>query len=199
MMKKILRLLSYYCNALIDHLCSAWYKLLIGKVGKGTVIRRHCILDGDALGSIFIGNCCDVDTHCVLEARSLSNRKASLSEPLITIGNNCIIGQYSHITAVNKVVIGDNLLTGRFVLISDNSHGTFTEEELSIHPASRQVVSKGEVIIGNNVWLGDKVSILPGVHIGDGCIIGANAVVTHDINPYCVVVGNPGKIVKTLK
>lgn len=198
-MMKILKLLSYYSIALIDHLYSAWYKLFIGKIGKGTVIRRHCILDGDALDSIVIGDRCDVDARCVLEARSLSNRKASLSEPLITIGNNCIIGQYSHITAVNKVVIGDNLLTGRFVLISDNSHGTFTEEELSIHPASRQVVSKGEVIIGKNVWLGDKVSILPGVHIGDGCIIGANAVVTHDINPYSVVVGNPGKVVKTLK
>lgn len=119
--------------------------------------------------------------------------------PTLSIGNNVAIGDDCHITASNSIIIGDGTLIGNKVTITDNNHGSFTKEELLIHPADRQVISKGEVVIGNNVWLGDKVSILSGVHIGDGCIIGANAVVTHDINPYCVVVGNPGKIVKTLK
>ena len=57
---------------------------------------------------------------------------------------------------------------------------------------------RDRVIIGNNVWIGDKATILPGVKIGDGCIIAANTVVTKDVPPYSVVAGNPGVILKTL-
>ena len=52
--------------------------------------------------------------------------------------------------------------------------------------------------IGDNVWIGDKVTILPGVHIGDGAVIGANAVVVKDVRPYTVVGGNPAKIIKEI-
>ena len=60
----------------------------------------------------------------------------------------------------------------------------------------RSVMSKGPVIIGNDVWIGDKATILPGVTIGDGAVIAANAVVTKDVPAYSVVAGNPAKIVK---
>ena len=52
------------------------------------------------------------------------------------------------------------------------------------------------VSIGNDVWIGGRVIILPGVNIGDGCIIGAGAVVTKDIPSYCVAVGVPAKVVR---
>ncbi|MCR5185397.1 MAG: CatB-related O-acetyltransferase [Bacilli bacterium] len=55
---------------------------------------------------------------------------------------------------------------------------------------------KGDTIIGNDVWIGQNVTFLPGVHVGDGCIIGANAVVASNIPPYSVVVGNPGKVIR---
>ena len=55
------------------------------------------------------------------------------------------------------------------------------------------------VVIGENVWIGDKATILPGVSIGDGAVIGANAVVTKDVPPYSVVVGNPAKIINKVK
>ena len=58
--------------------------------------------------------------------------------------------------------------------------------------------SEYEYEVGNNVWLGDKVSILPGVHIGDGSVIGANSVVTHSIPPYSIAAGNPAKVLKTI-
>ena len=60
-------------------------------------------------------------------------------------------------------------------------------------------MSKGDVIIGKNVWIGDKVTILPNVKIGDGVVIGANSVVTKDIPPCSVVAGNPAKIIKHQK
>lgn len=62
----------------------------------------------------------------------------------------------------------------------------------------RQLVSKGEVVIGNNVWIGDKAAILAGVHIGDGAIIGANSVVAKDVPANCVVGGIPAKVLRTL-
>lgn len=115
------------------------------------------------------------------------------------IGDNCAIGRFSHITAVNKIVIGNNLLTGGFVLITDNSHGHLDYDSLHVHPLKRPIESKGEVIIGNNVWIGDKATILPGVHIGDGCIIAANSVVTHDVPSYSIAAGVPAKVIKTIE
>ena len=85
-----------------------------------------------------------------------------------------------------------------YVLISDNSHGEICAEEQSVPPLDRQLVSKGEVVIGNNVWIGDKVAILAGVRIGDGAIIGANSVVTKDVPANCVVGGIPAKEIKNI-
>lgn len=66
-----------------------------------------------------------------------------------------------------------------------------------VPPLERRMVSKGSVVIGNNVWIGDKVTILAGVRIGDGVIVAANSVVTKDIPDYCVVGGNPARILKS--
>jgi acetyltransferase-like isoleucine patch superfamily enzyme len=70
--------------------------------------------------------------------------------------------------------------------------------EASIPPVKRTLKSKGEVKIGNNVWIGDKATILGGVTIGDNVIIGANSVVTHDVPSNCVAAGNPAKIIKKI-
>jgi acetyltransferase-like isoleucine patch superfamily enzyme len=119
-------------------------------------------------------------------------------DPHITIGNHTHIGDYAHITAAQEIVIGDGVLTGRFVYISDNNHGTTSIEDLSLQPADRKLNIKGPVHIGNNVWIGDKASIFSGVQIGDGAIIAANAVVTKDVPPYTVVGGVPVKILKQI-
>ena len=52
------------------------------------------------------------------------------------------------------------------------------------------------VVIEDDVWIGSRVTILPGVHIGEGCIVGASAVVTKSVPPYCIIAGNPAKIIK---
>lgn len=118
--------------------------------------------------------------------------------PSIKIGENCRIGEYCHITAINCIVIGNNVLTGRYVFISDNSHGNGSFSEQNIPPADRQLYSKGPVIIGDNVWIGERVCILAGVTIGKGAIIGANAVVTHDVPPHSIVAGVPAKVIKKI-
>ena len=111
--------------------------------------------------------------------------------PCIDIGNNVTIGDYFNISSINKIIIGNDVLIGRFVTIIDHSHGRSTE--LNIPPNTRQLYSKGAIIIGDDVWIGDKVTILSGVTIGKGAIIGANSVVTKDVKDYSIVVGVSAK------
>ena len=108
------------------------------------------------------------------------------------------MGENSHITCANKIVIGNGVAIGKSVLISDNAHGELNLNTLNISPLKREVTSKGPVIIEDNVWIGDKASILPNVHIGKGAVIAANAVVTKNVPAYAVVGGNPAKILKQL-
>lgn len=116
--------------------------------------------------------------------------------PEITIGSKCSFGDYVHITCINKIKIGNNLLTGRWVTISDNNHGETDLDTLKIAPIKRILTSKGPIIIGDNVWIGDKATILSGVTIGNGAIIAANSVITKDVPPYSIAVGNPSKIIR---
>lgn len=116
--------------------------------------------------------------------------------PFIKIGNNVSIGKNAHITSTNEIVIGDNTLLGKFVTITDNSHGNTDFNSLQTSPSKRPLISAGGVKIGKNVWIGDKVTILPGVTIGDNTIIGANSVVVKNIPHNSVAVGIPAKLIK---
>ena len=116
--------------------------------------------------------------------------------PALTIGQNGRFGAFNHITCINKIQIGDNCLTGKWVTISDNNHGTTDFDTLHEAPAIRKLYTKGPVVIGNNVWIGDKATILGGVTIGDGAVIAANSVVTKDVPAYSVVGGNPARVIK---
>ena len=118
-------------------------------------------------------------------------------DPEVYIGENTYLGDFFRLSCVNKIHIGDNVLIGRLVSIWDNNHGNTDLKNLKKPPLKRNVYSKGPVIIGNNVWIGDKASIMPGVTIGEGAVIGSNAVVTKDIPPYSVAAGVPARIIKT--
>lgn len=147
---------------------------------------------------IMIGNRTRIDNGSVITAWKRTP-DGTTHNPIISIGKECSIGEYNHITSTNKIIIGDHLLTGRWVTITDNSHGDTDYASLLTNPIMRIVKSKGPVIIGNNVWIGDKATILPGVTIGDGAVIAANAVVTKDVPAYSVVGGNPARIIKQAK
>ncbi len=119
-----------------------------------------------------------------------------LDKTLITIGDRCVFGTDCHITAAKGIFIGIGLRTGKSVLISDNGHGdNHNKEHMKMMPDDRPLVCKGEIHIGDNVWIGEKAAVLSGVTVGDGAVIGANAVVTHDVPAYSVVAGCPAKII----
>ena len=108
----------------------------------------------------------------------------------IEIGNNSGLGLGSRVTGPLK--IGNDVMMAPGVMIFTQNHET---SDLSI-PMRLQTAPKFEVKIGNDVWIGANAMILPGITVGNGCIIAAGAVVTHDVPDYAIVGGNPAKIIK---
>lgn len=131
--------------------------------------------------------------NCRIDAYTENNK-----ESVIKIGDNVQINDYVHIGAVESIVIGDNVLIASKVFITDHNHGNYSgpnqDSPYSI-PEERLIHSK-PVVIEKNVWIGEFVSILPGVIIGEGSIIGTMSVVNRNIPPYSIAVGTPAKVVK---
>lgn len=187
----VFRLFSFLWRCFYTGMMKGFFK----SFGLGSLINsRFCYLKGPQY--ISIGKNTVLEGNMELTAYD-SYRNQKFFQPSIIIGDNCYIGMNAKITAIHSVVIGNGVLTGRNVLITDNAHGESIAS--CIPPGDRCLISKGCTVIEDNVWIGDNVSILPGVHIGKGCIVGANSVVTKDIPPYCVVGGIPAKILKNMK
>ena len=165
--------------------------LHIGKIGMLHCPQYITIGDGTYFGDWIYLTAWD-SYKCIVNGKETTQKL----NPSLVIGKNCSFGAFNHITCTNKVTIGDNCLTGKWITITDNSHGMTDYDSLHLPPILRPIHSKGHVTIGNNVWIGDKATILPGVTIGDGAVIAANAVVTKDVPEYCVVAGNPAKLIK---
>jgi lipopolysaccharide O-acetyltransferase len=103
-----------------------------------------------------------------------------------------------HIAATHFVEIGDNVLMGSKVVVTDHNHGQYSKDHTSpnIPPALRPLDHDRSVVIGRNVWLGDGVVVTPGSSIGEGAVIGANSVVQGRIPPFTIAAGVPAKIMK---
>ena len=102
------------------------------------------------------------------------------------------MGDMTHIVAHEKVEIGNNVLIASKCFISDTNHGAYKGEDQDrpdTPPNERKLVTK-PVKIGNNVWIGENVVILAGAEIGDGCIVGANSVVSAPIPNNSIVILN---------
>lgn len=112
----------------------------------------------------------------------------------LKIGNNSGIGRYSEIHG--DVSIGENVMMGPYCLIYSRNHSS---SRTDIPMIQQGFENTKPVVIEDDVWIGGRVIILPGVHVGTGCVIGAGAVVTRDTPPYTIVAGNPAKIKKYRK
>lgn len=171
-----------------------WIGLEFGACGKKCQISKFQMLYGAQ--HFFLGDNVSIGKDVVFEAYDqYQNERFS---PKIEMGNNTCIGANGHISCINAVRISSNVRMGRGVFITDNAHGASKKELLDTRPNIRPLYSKGPVVIEENVWIGEKVSIMPGVTIGKGSIIGANSVVTKDIPPYCVAGGVPAVVIKDL-
>lgn len=109
------------------------------------------------------------------------------------IGDKLIIGKFCQIGAgVEFVMNGAN---HQMNAVSTYPFYIFGSWDQSV-PSKEDLPFKGDTVVGNDVWIGQNSTILPGVHIGDGAIIGLNSVVTRDVPPYTIVAGNPAKAVR---
>lgn len=117
---------------------------------------------------------------------------------VIEIGVNVYANYRLHIGACDSIIIGENTLFGSDCLIIDHSHGGYDSEYSSdpFSPPVRRKLISSPIKIGANCWLGDRVSVLPGVTIGDGCIVGVGSVVTKNLPAYTLSVGSPARVIK---
>ena len=153
----------------------------------------------------------------------LKSRDESVTyiKPTLIGIKNIQVGEYTYYDGQNFTsrvthhydFLGDKLIIGKFCQIGHNvefimNGANHQMNNVSTYPfyifkgweqnppKMNDLPFKGDTIVGNDVWIGQNVTFLPGVHVGDGCIIGANAVVASDIPPYSVVVGNPAKVLR---
>ena len=119
-------------------------------------------------------------------------RLASSKGGKLIIGNHVTIGRFSQIYALQSIIIEDGVLMAENTLISDNTH-TFTDITTPVR--DQDIKPLGNVVIGSGTWIGRNV-VVNGCKIGRNCIIGAYTFLKKDIPDYCVVVGNPARIVK---
>lgn len=144
---------------------------------------------------IYIGEKFVSGFGCRIEAFPVN----SSNKHCIHIGNNVQINDYVHITACENVKIGNNVLLASKIFISDLNHGNYSIGDEHDNPNSIPINRKlfsNPVIIEDNVWIGESVSVLGGVTIGYGSIIGCNSVVTKNIPPNSIAVGNPAMAIK---
>jgi acetyltransferase-like isoleucine patch superfamily enzyme len=115
-----------------------------------------------------------------------------ITNPVVTIGDRCLIGRGSGIVGHFSIEIGNDVWTGHNVYITDQNHGY---EDVT-RPISQQSQPERAVKIGDGSWLGYGSVVLPGVTIGEHCVIGANSVVTRDVPSFSVAVGVPARVIK---
>ncbi len=148
-------------------------------VRKG-IIRRKARLDLVPYHPFSLGH------HALIEDQALINNV--LGE--VMIGKHALIGVGS--TVIGPATIGDDVLLAQQVVVSALNHG-YTDTSL---PIRAQKVNTEPVVIGAGSWIGAHAVVLPGIKIGRNVVIAAGTVVTRDVPDYCVVVGNPGRIVR---
>lgn len=155
-------------------------QFLYMKKGKNSVIYRSVRKDIVPFNDFSLGKSSVIEDYAIINN--------AVGE--ITIGNHTRVGLGN--TIIGPVMIGNNVILAQNVVISALNHN-FEDVLTTIN---QQGVKTDQIIIENNVWIGANCTILAGVHIGEHVVVGAGSVVTKDIPPCCVVVGNPARIVK---
>ena len=163
--------LLYYSIA--RHLPRSYSGFKIGQTG----LRRFC-------GKLMLSHC----------GKKVNIEHNALFSPKVSLGDYSGIGVNAKI--YGTCVIGNHVMMGEDCTIITRNHKF---DRTDIPMMEQGFEEEKPVHIGNDVWIGDRVTIMPGVHIGDGCVIGAGAVVTRDIPPYSIAAGVPAKVLRSRK
>lgn len=157
--------------------------------GKNIHIDRDCYIDALSLNGIILGDNVSLQKKVMIECTgSLSNIGIGL-----IIGNNTGIGSNSFLGCAGGIEIGNDTIIGNYVTFHSENHN-FGEKDI---PIRLQGVSRKGIKIGNNCWIGAKVTILDGTVLGNGCIVAAGAVLNGKNYPSnSIIAGIPARIVK---
>lgn len=185
------------------------YPRLLGSSGRGMVIGRNVVIRHPK--RIHVGRGVFIDDNCALDAKGQAeagitigdgvviarNTSLSCKGGTIRIGDNSNISGNCMLTSETTLSIGSNVLVaGMTYIVAGGNHGT---DRTDIPVIRQECVSRGGIMIEDNVWIGANATILDGVTIGRDSIVGAGAVVTQSIPEFAVAVGVPAKIVKMRK
>ncbi len=167
----------------IQSLVSAYKaRRYLTRCGHGVVIKHNAEFWLTDNAVLELGDNCTIQNFAFFQL--------TRPHPKVIIGENSVIGRHCIITAKNLIQMGSNVLMGSYVQVIDHNHGMAPGK-----PIREQAAVIGEVIIGNDVWIGAGAKILANVHIGDGAVIGSNAVVTRDVPTNAIAVGVPARVI----
>lgn len=140
---------------------------------------------------IHIGSHTMIGQHVALSAGMVPGQEC-ITDPVVSIGDRCLIGRGSGIVGHFSIEIGNDVWTGHHVYITDQNHGY---EDVN-RPISEQSQPERKVRIGDGSWLGYGTVVLPGADIGRHVVVGANSVVTGHLPDFCVAVGAPARVIR---
>lgn len=185
-------------SALFNAVANRIYSRIIGHRISGAkglrVFGRPVMVTGGK--SIKVGKNVEICRLARIDAIQHFPNTGQTFKPELELGDNVVVQISCHIGCINKIKIGDYTTIGARTYITDHTHGTVELEDLKLPPRHRKLYSKGPVMIGKYVSIGEGCAIMPGVTIGDHVVIGANSVVTKDIPPYSVACGNPARVIR---
>lgn len=162
------------------------------KCGKNFSIGPYCYVDALSTSGLICGDNVSMGFHTHIE---LTGSVRLLGKGM-KIGNNVGLGTHGHYgSGAGFVEIGDNTIIGNYVSIHPENH-IYKNAQIPIR--LQGVESKGGVRIGQNCWIGAKVTILDGTTIGNNCIIAAGAVVKGTFPNNVIIGGVPAKVIKTI-
>lgn len=169
--------------------------LLYRPAGLASLGREACIRLPRRLrgaGCIHIGDRVVIDSHAWLEAIELW--QAQRFSPRIEIGDDVTIGRHATITATTRISIGEGSLLSEGVYVSDSGHDVFGSGPTPL--VQRPLLELGTVSIGPRCFIGFRACVLPGVSLGEGCVVGAHAVVTRSFPAGSVIAGAPARLLR---
>lgn len=151
------------------------------RVGSKTTIGPRCIVTRPAGLELGERVLLEADVYLKLVAGTAS----------LTLGEYVFIGRGVEFDVMGRIAVGAHTLIAPRCFVTDHNHDTRPGLRIDQQPCAVKPVT-----IGSDVWLGTGVVVLPGVHIGDGAVVGANSVVTRDVAPMTVVAGAPAKFLR---
>ena len=166
--------------------------LQLASIGANSLVGLPRLLEGQR--NIIIGSRCVIRDGAWLGAYSELYPELDPQTPRILIEDDVYIGFSACITAIRNVQICQGTLISNDFYASDHSH---EYDPRRGSPRYQGIYSKGAVKIGSNCFLGYRVSVMPGVTLGDHCVVGAHSVVACSFPPFSMVAGVPARLIKT--